>query len=313
MPLARIVTVLLLLLVLGMAVWIPAREAAAASSRALKIATWNLQWLLEPATLRLARIACRDQRRTTVPCDVARAQSRDSADFRRLAALVRRLDADVIAFQEVESEAVARRVFRDHRFCFPASPGLQHAGFAVRNGLDFRCDPPLESLAAQDRGRPGQPLTLLPREARPIELLAVHLKSGCARDALDTDSAACTLLSLQARELGAWIAERAEATTPFIVLGDLNRGGLPAHDDPFWSQLHPASFEAAASRLPFRNCVIGAPYGEFIDHILVSQDLLPELTRNGFTQMRFDPQEASEYRLSDHCPVSVSLSLKSTL
>jgi hypothetical protein len=98
-----------------------------------------------------------------------------------------------------------------------------------------------------------------------------------------------------------------------MVLGDLNRPpGSPA-DDPFWSLLHPESFLAAASQLPFRNCVFGAPYGEFIDHILVGSSLAAQLHAEGFTQLRYRPEEALKFQLSDHCPVSVKISLPEAL
>src|SRR5689334_20064733 len=63
----------------------------------LRFATWNLEWLVDGATLHTARMACRDSRPTSLPCDVVRELARDSADLARLASYARRLDADVIA------------------------------------------------------------------------------------------------------------------------------------------------------------------------------------------------------------------------
>jgi endonuclease/exonuclease/phosphatase family metal-dependent hydrolase len=310
----NIILSLVLALTLGFLAWAAARGGdISARQQLLRVATWNLQWLVDPATAHEARIACRDGRAAPLPCDVARTLARDSADFGKLAALVRRLDADVIAFQEVQSEAIAQRVFRGYQICIATGAGVQHTGFAVRDGLNIRCDAPLTSLATSGRARAGQVLTLFPPDGPPIELLSVHLKSGCARDPLHSPTAACRQLAEQAQALGEWIHPRAIAGSAFIVLGDLNRGGLPDADDEFWALLHPDAFTAAASQLPFRNCVFGAPYGDFIDHILVAQSLLPRLHTEGFRQMRFQPGEATRYLLSDHCPVSVSLSLSHSL
>lgn len=310
----HVLLALVLAVTLGILAWAAARGGEPSSRRQqLRIATWNMQWLIDPDTARGARIACREQRAALLPCDVARELARDSVDLRRLAALAQRLDADVVAFQEVENAAVAQRVFRGYDICIATGTGVQHVGFAVRRGLRFHCPAPLESISAGGRGRAGQPLRLFPPGGAPIELLAVHLKSGCARDPLDSSTDACVLLREQARALGEWIQARVLERAPFIVLGDLNRGGTPGSGDAFWSLLHPQAFEASADRLPFRNCVFGAPYREFIDHVLVSRTLLPRLHPEGFAQLRFDAAEATRYRLSDHCPVSVSLSLPGTL
>lgn len=280
---------------------------------ALRIATWNLEWLIDADTARAARIACRDSRPSALPCDVALGSPRDSADLARLAAYARRLDADVIAFQEVQNEASARRVFRGYRICVNGGPGLQQVGFAIRPGLAGDCGQPLTTLAAGGQGRAGLQLTIAAPGLEPIELLAVHLKSGCARDRLETASDACRLLAAQARALGQWIAAQAARHARFIVLGDFNRGGPPLTADPFWALLDPSAFLASSSALPFANCAWGAPYREFIDHILIGRALTAWLPVNPFHQLHYSPRDAARYRLSDHCPVGVSLNAYSAL
>lgn len=300
---------LVLALLPALLVWMLLRGGDAFSpSRPLRLATWNMEWLVTPETLRQARIACRDRRQSPLPCDVVRNTSRDSADLRAIAREVRRLGADVIAFQEVEAPSIARRVFRGYAICMADGPGVQHAGFAYRRNLGAHCAAPLDSLTAGGRGRAGQTLRLDRRDGAPLHLLSVHLKSGCSRDPIDSGTAACQLLHAQAIALGDWIAERTEAGEPFVVLGDLNRASPPDSDDPFWLHLHASRFEAAATHLPFRNCVFGAPYEAFIDHILVDRALMPGLHPEGFGQLRFPVAKTTRYQLPDHCPVKVSLS-----
>ena len=135
----------------------------------------------------------------------------------------------------------------------------------------------------------------------------------CAREPLHSGTEACRLLAAQAGELGQWISERSARGGHFLVLGDLNRGGPPVESDPFWMLLDPSAFLAAASRLPFANCSWGAPYREFIDHILVGRALLIRLPDHPFDQLRYAPLDAAHYHLSDHCPVSVSLNARSAL
>ncbi|HMA11328.1 MAG TPA: hypothetical protein VKO83_05535, partial [Steroidobacteraceae bacterium] len=108
----RILAVILLLLSLA-----AATTRARPAAQQLVIATWNMEWLVTPATAHAARLACRSGHRAALPCDVARGLSRDSADLDRLAWYARHLDADVIAFQEVEDSTIAARIFGNHRLC----------------------------------------------------------------------------------------------------------------------------------------------------------------------------------------------------
>ena len=143
--------------------------------------------------------------------------------------------------------------------------------------------------------------------ATPIELLVVHLKSGCSRDPLDAGPAACRMLEQQAQQLGEWIAARAAASAPFIVLGDFNRVDSPPEQDVFWQLLHADAFALLAAQLPFRNCYLGQPYSQFIDHMLISRSLLQRIVPASAGRMGFRNADALRYRLSDHCPVRVSL------
>jgi hypothetical protein len=124
-----------------------ATTTSSAAPGALTIATWNMEWLVSPATAHAARLACRGGRRGTLPCDAARDHSRDSADLSRLAWYAGRLGADVIAFQEVENAFIAARIFRDYRICIAGGHGLQHVGFAVRPGIAHRCGPPMDAVS----------------------------------------------------------------------------------------------------------------------------------------------------------------------
>jgi endonuclease/exonuclease/phosphatase family metal-dependent hydrolase len=278
----------------------------------LHIATWNLEWLLTPQTAHAARLACRAGRRTMLPCDVALEQARDSADLARLAHHARRVAADVFAFQEVESIEIARRIFQGYDICIAPGKGLQHVGFAVRPTLPHRCGPPVESLSLGGAQRPGLTLVLQPNSAAPIELLVVHLKSGCADQDLATHSNSCAILARQAEALHQWLAAHAALQSRFIVLGDFNRSDLDAERDVFWQtlsggNLSSAPYAAAGQGLPYRNCQIGASFRRAIDHVLVARTLQNALVAGSYRRFGYSPLEAIRYRLSDHCPVRVSL------
>ncbi|MGC4029643.1 MAG: endonuclease/exonuclease/phosphatase family protein [Steroidobacteraceae bacterium] len=281
----------------------------ASGARDLRVATWNLEWLVAPATAHAGRLACDAGRRTALPCDVARRLARDSADHARLAAHARRLDADVIAVQEVEDETTLRRVFAGYRICLAAGPGLQHTGFAVRAGLPHRCEPSLAALSLEGRLRPGALLTLWPDSGQSITLLAVHLKSGCSSDPPGSARAACRQLATQMAHLAGWLDAQAAQHPQLIVLGDFNRAG-PDAADPLWQGLleHPAlPLQDAAAGERFRNCYAGQPFWQPIDHILVSAALAPRLRAGSFRKHGYRSAEAVNYRLSDHCPVSIDI------
>jgi endonuclease/exonuclease/phosphatase family metal-dependent hydrolase len=275
----------------------------------LRIATWNLEWLVTPQTAHAARLACRSGGRSTLPCDVAR-RARDSADVARLSAYAKETDADVFAFQEVESAAIARQVFTGYDICVTSGRGVQHVGFAVRRHLPHRCGPSVESLSLGGRQRAGLTLWLAPGTPSAMEILVVHLKSGCADADLESGTSACALLHEQAQALSGWIASHSPQDR-FLVLGDFNRSADDADQDLFWQLLaragEQAPFLLAGSEAPFRNCDRGAPYSRAIDHILVGGKLRQALLEGSYLRVRYRSLDALRYQLSDHCPVRISL------
>ena len=286
-----------------------ALPALAASPPPLRVATWNLEWLVSPATLQAARLGCREGRRATLPCDVAFEGARSSPDFARLAAYARELDADVVAFQEVEDAATAARIFTDHGFCLSSRRLTQNLGFAVRRGISFRCGPDLSELAESGRSRPGVTMVLDPGGPRELHLLTVHLKSGCADASLDSGRPACSLLASQLPRVGAWMRNEARAGHRHIVLGDFNRA---------WDEAGPAAAVTAVGdtgpRLDdpgelagFRGCYTGQGFTRYIDHLLVGRGAGLALVPGSFFRIRFQPGDVRRYRLSDHCPTGAVL------
>lgn len=301
------------LLLFGLLATLPLAAAtiwpAAGRGDVITIATWNLEWLVSPATSHAGRLACRSGQRSSLPCNVVEEIARDSADLARLAAYARRLDADIVAFQEVENETIARTVFSGYRICMTDGGGVQHVGFAVRPGVAHRCGPAVDSLSVGGRTRKAMSMQLLPERGKPVELLVVHLKSGCSRDPLDSDIAACRLLRQQAALLGDWIAARSADDADFIVLGDFNRVPPDSENDVFWQLAQAGPSELLATQLPFSNCFAGQPFSAFIDHMLLSSTLATRLVPDSPHHTRYRADDAVRYHLSDHCPVSISLSL----
>ena len=306
-----------------LALWAGPPSALAApppGAQKLKLATWNLEWLMTPSGFNALKGSCvpadaphRGARRS-IPCDVAADLERSATDIAGLARYARELDADVIAVQEVDGVNAARQIFPRHEFCFTGGPAVQNTGFAVRRGLPFRCEPDLAALSLGDSVRRGAALTLFPGTARELHLLAVHLKSGCARGQLDAHDYACARLSRQGPALRAWLKREAASGARYAVLGDFNRdlladaGGIAG----LWGQLQEAAgggLMNTAQHQPYRNCRIGQPHSGYIDYILLGGALQHSLVPGSFARLTYSATDAWRLKLSDHCPVAVELLL----
>jgi endonuclease/exonuclease/phosphatase family metal-dependent hydrolase len=270
---------------------------AAHAATPLRIATWNLEHLSEDGAK-----GCKP---------------RTDADYALLAAYAERLDADVVAFEEVESIKAAARVFDPAKYQlfiegrpagdpFPCR-GLegrtltrQAVGFAIRKGLAVVRAPDVTDLQLGDPNlRGGVDVTVRAPGHAPLRLLAVHLKSGCFSG---DRGEACQTLMRQIPILEGWIDARAAEGLRFAVLGDFNRR-LARPGDLVWNDIddaQPANADLAlAEGAATPRC--DPRYGEFIDHIVLdaraSRDLL------GFEELTY----AAGERGSDHCPVVARL------
>ena len=275
------------------------------AARELRLASWNLEWLVSPASARAARNHCLQGETARLPCDVALDGARSSADFAMLAGYARQLDADIVAFQEVEDASTAAKVFRGYEFCLTRRSEAQNVGFAIRAGLAHRCAADYLPLSLGDSLRRGAVVVLFPGTAEEIHLLGVHLKSGCARDVLPSGSRACRALGRQLPLLGDWIRSETAAGHRFAVLGDFNRDLDP---DLTTALPEVQGLIDAAHGTAFSNCYPGQTFTRYIDHILLGRELARNRVPGSFQRLHYLPRDARRYRLSDHCPISILLS-----
>ncbi|MBS0612159.1 MAG: endonuclease/exonuclease/phosphatase family protein [Proteobacteria bacterium] len=310
---------------------LPALAAHAEPPRTLTLATWNLEWLMTPQTHAMLRPFCtRDGegggRARSIPCDVARDLARGPQDYERLAAYAQRLDADVIAIQEVDGPAAAKLVFPDHDFCFTARRAVQNNGFAIRRsrGIRYRCDIDVHTLAVgHEHLRAGVQMTLFPDSAQELHLLGVHLKSGCAAERLDSGGEACELLAKQVLPLKAWIDAQARAGHRFMLLGDFNRrlarergaardaaGRLVS----MWPELAAPDLPGAelvslTADQPYLKCHVTERHGAYIDHIVAGEKAAQRWLPATLRRVSYVQSDAARLKLSDHCPLSVQYRL----
>jgi endonuclease/exonuclease/phosphatase family metal-dependent hydrolase len=281
----------------------PVAPAASSAPATVRLATWNLEHLAE--------------------ADGTGCRPRTEADYALLRSHVRRLNADVVALQEVESARAAYRVFPESEwvvvmsdrplsqrsgFCRGSEGATirrQDVGFAIRKSIPFKRNPDLAALALGDPDlRWGVDVTLdLPR---PVRLLAIHLKSGCnaGRDPQDRD---CGILFQQLPVLESWIDARARAGEHFAVLGDWNRRTAIAGDE-FLSAV--SDDDPPGGRLIMTNegraatCV--SRYRDFIDHIAVGERAAQRIVPGSFVEYTYEDVPEQEHP-SDHCPSLIEL------
>jgi endonuclease/exonuclease/phosphatase family metal-dependent hydrolase len=271
----------------------------------LKIATWNMEWLIAPRDFKALRARCgagdddANRAARAIPCDVGYKLERSHADFAALADYARLLDADVVALQETDGPAAARLVFPHAQFCFTRRAHPQNNGFAVRAGLPHRCEPDFTAIAAGDGLRRGAVMTLYPGEPRELTLMSVHLKSGCARAPLDSASRPCRALSAQLPEIARWVAEQRRLGHRFAVLGDFNRqSGLA---------LASLGLSDPSKAAKFENCYPGQMHTGYIDHILLDPALLRLTVPGSFEHLTYRVSHVHRRKLSDHCPLALRL------
>jgi endonuclease/exonuclease/phosphatase family metal-dependent hydrolase len=270
--------------------------AAPVQARDLKVTTWNLEWL-----------TARTEGDPALPADVHPKTAPDLAVLRQYAT---QLDSDVVALEEVDGPGIAATLFPPDRYrlIFTRDHVVQRVGFAIKLGIPVRQNPDLAGLDLYPNARyplrSGDDITLdLP--SGPLRILAVHLKTGCQRDRLDTsDRPQCATLRGQVPVLQGWLAQRRQEGVPFVMLGDFNR--WMTQGDDVLAALQQAGLLTQATAGHDSPCWGG---GHFIDHIFAGGAARAWLDPNSLRVLVYHEGPDQKEHLSDHCPVSVRFHL----
>jgi endonuclease/exonuclease/phosphatase family metal-dependent hydrolase len=307
--------------------------SAHAQAPGLRLATWNLEHLAAAAGY-----GCRP---------------RDEADYERLRQEAARLNADVIALQEVQNRAAVARVFDPDTYAIEISQQperdlgtcrrhrsrkrtMQRTGFAINKerlaklGLTYRRLPDFEAIGLGSLSWATR-ILIEPTDGggEPIQLMSLHLKSGCAFGRLNGEIRRdqCRLLRRQLGVLEEWIDARAGADEPFVLLGDFNRQ-LDQPRDDFWADIDdgavctwtPDPFSGRRCRpgtnRPDANADLvlanaGKPfpypfnprYPYAIDHIVFDPVTARRIVAGSYRALGY---EEGAPPLSDHHPVAIS-------
>jgi len=296
----------------------------------VRVASWNLEYLVTPATHQALRATCAEQGGMvggddrTLPCAITKHVPRTAEDYASLRHYAAQMRADIVALQEVDGPEAAAQVFPGYDYCFSTRAHTQKNGFAIRRGLPHRCEAEYEPLSLDNAVRRGVVVTFFPGTTQEFRLMSVHLKSGCPAGPLTAAGRNCELLSRQVAPLEAWIEGEAAASHRFGLLGDFNRRFTietgPARDAEgrqlnVYAEIDDG--QPAASKLTnvtgrekFLPCTTDSEYREYIDNILLGRDLAKSVVKKSFVRVVFNDADAKSHWLSDHCPVGIELRLR---
>jgi endonuclease/exonuclease/phosphatase family metal-dependent hydrolase len=283
----------------------PGKKSEKGTLSDLKIAAWNIEHLAESNGE-----GCRP---------------RYDEDYIELREYAKNLDADIIALQEVESAKAVARIFPEEDWntiisqrppsepyeCYEnGNPSTQQkVAIVVRKGIGFEREDDFRELALGMEGLRYGVVIQLTETPVPIDILAVHLKSGCfVEDYSASDSEDCETFEKQAPILDQWVESRLQQNRAFIVLGDFNHR-ISNQENKFWRELTEMDQRLVFIKNSMENLAGCHPrYPEPIDHILFDQNSEVFYEKNSENVHYFGNNASTmteEEMLSDHCPVSV--------
>lgn len=257
----------------------------------LRFATWNILYL-------------------DAPGQGSRAP-RTTEDYDRLKKYVTRLEADVIALQEIHGVAAVRAILPEadwESWCEQRS-STQNVCMAVRKAAGWTVvkNPDVTELNVGGNLRTGMDTTLTRQGYQSVRILNVHMKADCY---FGDTSPGCGTFFNQIGTVEAWIDARATEQVPYIVMGDFNR--FLTDDDKAWLELddsEPANADLTKTTATDNTPCWGNMFANYIDYIIldpISASWLQESQQLVFDETDFN---AFNEKLSDHCPLWADLKI----
>ncbi|UYI49708.1 endonuclease/exonuclease/phosphatase family protein [Vibrio natriegens] len=274
--------------------------SASFAQNSINLTSWNIEWL----AINGGKV------------------SRTEDDFAKLSQYVSNSQPDVLAFQEVDSEAAIKKVVGngyDIYFSDRAQSGNKHlqfsdtnqyTGFAVRKGIPISDPSDFSITRGNSKLRFASYIVINPNKRDEIHLLSVHLKAGCS--GAYKNSRECKTLKQQGEALAKWIAAREKSQEKYAILGDFNHN-LAYQGDWLWSTMTSNTNAKLVTKDTQAECKVRSnrnpnkthQFRSIIDHIIVSDSLGSQPAR----QVIFKSQDVLNYHLSDHCPISTQVRL----
>ena len=243
-------------------------------------------------------------------------------------AVAEKLNADVIAVQEVESPEALQQIWSKDKYDFYVnmqSPWIQRTGFVVRRsrGLEIEMLGDIRPLgeAFKSHARHGAELPVTIKGTR-LKLLSIHLKSGCFDQALNSGYATerdkangvitCDVLKRQASALEAWLDSAIQSGASAMIIGDFNRrfDAAVEHETApevsLYAELSDGEPSAAQLFRPTNGFKAlsecrGGGSKWLIDHALLTSELKKHYVAGSLWELPV-PMKGS-----DHCPVAFKM------
>ncbi|EPW6409212.1 endonuclease/exonuclease/phosphatase family protein [Vibrio vulnificus] len=273
------------------------------AAQPITFTSWNMEWLSSTASARVKE------------------SHRNDEDFAKLAMYFQKTNSDVLAFQEVNNLAAIKKVVgtsyqilfsdrsnpRYQRFQFDDIN--QYTGFAIKKGIPFRDVGDIQLNKGNSKLRFAS-YVIIGNASNEVHVLNVHLKAGCSGAYKGND--ACRTLRLESQALGQWISQRHNNKQTYLVLGDFNHN-LAYRNDWLMNELTSAGKIHLLTEDTKANCKVRSKkhpnkvhsFRSLIDHIIVSEGL----SASQGEQRLFTSNDVLKYQLSDHCPVSTTVTL----
>lgn len=284
---------------------IPGESSETGTFRDLKIAAWNIEHLAEKNGE-----GCRP---------------RYDEDYIELWKYAKNLHADIVALQEVESAKAVARIFPEEDWDIvisqrpPSEPyecynngnasTQQKVAIVIRKGIGFERENDFREIALGMEGLRYGVVIQLTDTPILIDIMAVHLKSGCfVEDYSTSDTKDCEIFEKQVPLLDQWVESRLEQNRAFIVLGDFNHR-ISNPKNKFWRELTEMDQQLVFIKNSMENLAGCHPrYPEPIDHILFGEDSEVFYEKGSEKVHYFENNTGimtEDEMLSDHCAISV--------
>ncbi|MCX7737032.1 MAG: endonuclease/exonuclease/phosphatase family protein [Candidatus Kapabacteria bacterium] len=254
----------------------------------LTVATFNVEWLGDMVNDRIDRVP---------------------EDYKLIAEIIKKSNADLIALQEIENDKALKLLTKyldGFKYYVGKRGGQQNLGLLYKKNIKVKFVEEYSPLIVEEgRTRPG---LIFECKAGNFDfvMMVVHYKSTSRfEDTKEKIQKSKELRAKQIEKSHYWADSilRNTKEQDIIILGDFNDTPVRKKDNLFTVFLQDTNFVFLTQNL--KSCKYPTAYS--IDHILVSRSINNRYLKNSLQSLDFRSilTDQETKKISDHCPVSV--------